>query len=191
MAKKQKSTADELWDIVGSLMALGTLFLIGYVFIKTNSWLLTGVALVVALILSRGVWFIRDFFHNERLKRSGITEIDKMDGDVFEEYLEQLFKAQGYKAIKTKASGDFGADVVIEKDNVRIVIQAKRKKDKVGLDAVQEVVAAKAYYKAQEAWVVTNSEYTPPAKKLAKSIGVKLFDREQLIGMILKVKNKA
>lgn len=188
MARRRKSAKRELADLLGGLLALGLFFLAGYIYVQTESFYLAGVLFVIGLILIGIVAGLADRFRNERLKQSGIADIDKMSGDDFEKYLAQLFKSQGYESIKTKASGDFGADVVIEKDNVRIVIQAKRYKNNIGLKAVQEVVAAKAHYKAQEAWVVTNSNFTPQAKELARSNGVKLFDREQLIRMILKVK---
>jgi restriction system protein len=188
MAKRRKSAKDELMDIFASLLSLGFLFLIGYVYVQTKSFYITGVVFVVVVVLLGILAGLRDRFRNERLLRSGIAQIDKMDGDEFERYLEQFFKAQGYKSIKTKASGDFGADVIIEKNNIRIAIQAKRHGQNVGVKAVQEVVAAKAHYKAHEAWVVTNSEYTEQAVRLAKSNGVKLIDRQQLIDMILKSK---
>ena len=49
-------------------------------------------------------------------------------------------------------TGDFGADL----DNY-IVVQAKRYSKKVGVKAVQEVVAAKAHYGCREGIVVTSN----------------------------------
>ncbi|MED4128507.1 restriction endonuclease [Shouchella miscanthi] len=60
-------------------------------------------------------------------------------------------------------------------------------RNRVGIEAVQQVYASKAYYKAQEAWVITNSYYTLNAKNLAKACGVKLLDRVELQEFINKV----
>jgi restriction system protein len=123
----------------------------------------------------------------ERLKKSGIADIDTMDGIQFEKYLGHLFKSHGYKVQVTQASGDFGADLIIEKESNRIAVQAKRYSSNVGLKAVQETVASKAHYQATEAWVITNSKFTEQAKQLASSNNVKLFSRNDLVEMILKM----
>lgn len=121
--------------------------------------------------------------------RSGIKEIDMMSGYEFEEYLKALFKRLGYKAVVTKKSGDYGADLVL-KGRKRIVVQAKRyrKKNNVGINAVREVYGAKAYYEADEAWVVTNSYYTRQANELARKCNVKLLNRDELQKFIVQVK---
>ncbi|WP_199624637.1 restriction endonuclease [Paenibacillus alkalitolerans] len=87
-----------------------------------------------------------------------------MDGRQFEHYLGILFKNHGYQVNVTKAAGDYGADLVITKDGKKTVVQAKRYSKNVSLKAIQEAVAAKAHYGAVDAWVVTNSQFTEPAK---------------------------
>ncbi|SEA08107.1 restriction endonuclease [Acidovorax soli] len=74
----------------------------------------------------------------------------------------------------TPATGDQGADVVLLVDGIKIVIQAKKYTGVVGNAAVQEVFAAKEYYEADYAMVVTNSRYTQSARTLAGKIGVEL-----------------
>ncbi len=114
--------------------------------------------------------------------------IDKMDGRQFEIYLQVLFRHLGYHPEITKQSGDFGADLIMERDE-KIVVQAKRYgyKNRVSLSAVQEVYGAKAYYRANQAWVVTNSRFTKQAKELAAACDVKLVDREDLQTLIDKI----
>ncbi|QSX23550.1 restriction endonuclease [Priestia megaterium] len=115
------------------------------------------------------------------LLKADMPYIDKMDGRQFEIYLQVLFQHLGYHSEVTKQSGDFGADLVMERDG-KIVVQAKRYgyKNRVSLSAVQEVYGAKAYYRANQAWVVTNSYFTKQAKELAAACDVKLVDREDL-----------
>lgn len=60
----------------------------------------------------------------------------------------------------------------------------------VGLKAVQEVQTAIAHYRAQDAIVGTNSDFTEQAYNLAKSNRVRLINREELIEMVLAMKNK-
>lgn len=165
-------------------MGTGTAFLIlvGLV-VLYNYW---QYILVFALGLA-AIVFTYKYFEKRRLLRSGIKDIDKMDGRDFEEYLGSLFKAHGYKTGVTKASGDYGADLVLTKGSWRIIVQAKRYSAKVGISAVQEIVSAMPIYKANEAWVVTNNSYTLQAQRLAAANGVKLIERSDLIKLINKV----
>ncbi|MBO1627958.1 restriction endonuclease [Bacillus arachidis] len=139
-------------------------------------------------IVKWGIRKVREVRMLKRIAKSGIHYIDKMDGYQFEVYLKALFRELGYRPEVTKQSNDFGADLVLKGKN-RIVIQAKRygMKNRVSLRAVQEIYAAQVYYKAQEAWVVTNSVYTRQAKELAEACHVKLIDRVELQKLINKV----
>ena len=65
-----------------------------------------------------------------------------------------------------------------------MVVQAKRSNDKIGNNAIQEVVASISYYKAQRGMVVTNNEFTPAAVDLAKSNKITLVDRSELDRLI-------
>lgn len=131
---------------------------------------------------------INEKFTLNRMAKYGMDYIDKMDGFQFEVYLKALFQKLGYKPEVTRKTGDYGADLVLKGKN-KIVIQAKRynQKNKVGISAVQEILGAKEYYKANEAWVITNSTFTPQAIKLAESSNVKLLDREALQKFINQV----
>jgi restriction system protein len=122
-----------------------------------------------------------------RLGRSGIQDLDVMDGRTFEKYLEVLFGKLGYRVECTRYVGDYGADLVVWQGGVKTVIQAKRHKKPVGVKAIQEAVAAKGYYGCSEAMVVTNSTYTAPAVQLAQANRVILWDRERLIQALLSV----
>ncbi|KXY86244.1 restriction endonuclease [Bacillus sp. FSL W7-1294] len=139
-------------------------------------------------ILKWSVGKIREIRILKRMAKSGIHYIDKMDGFQFEVYLKALFRELGYRPEVTKRSCDYGVDVILKGKN-RIVIQAKRYgiKNRVGIRAVQEVYAGKAYYKADGAWIVTNSVFTKQAEELAKACQVKLIDRLGLQNLINKV----
>jgi restriction system protein len=148
-------------------------------------------ALVFILLLFVGAAIFFISLKHESFKYSGIEEIDKMDGRTFENYLGSLFKYHGYNVVITQVSGDYGADLIIEKDGRKIVVQAKRYNKNVGIAAIQQVHAAIAFYKANEAWVVTNSGYTEAAHRLAKSNKVRLIGRDELIEMSLQMNKRA
>ncbi len=122
-----------------------------------------------------------------RLRRAGIYDVDQMDGHEFERFLVLLFQRLGYVVEQTRATGDFGADLIIEKHEERALVQAKRSARNVSPKAVQEVVAAKALYKCARAIVVTNQRYTKSAEALAVANNVELWDRNRLVTAILTV----
>lgn len=110
-----------------------------------------------------------------------IYSVDAMDGFKFEEFLVTLFRTIGYDVTETKKTGDQGADLFVERFGKKIVIQAKNYTGTVGNSAVQQALAAKAFYNCDEAMVVTNSYFTKSAKELADSSAVRLIDRNKFM----------
>lgn len=157
----------------------------GLSYLYTKSLLITGIFVGVAFALILGIIIFQNKREAERLRSSGIKEIDAMDGIQFEYYLKQLYLTQGYAVEVTNASGDYGGDLLLKKDGVKFVVQAKRYSKDVGIKAVQEVIGAKSYYSADEAWVVSNSYFTKAARDLADKSDVRLVDRDRLIDSIL------
>ncbi|MCM2674551.1 restriction endonuclease [Shouchella plakortidis] len=181
MSKKNSKLTDEF---IRSLAIL----LIAVIVFSESYRILAIIALVLTLVVPTAYHSIRDVLETKRLQKSGMPQIDQMNGFQFEYYLQALFFGLGYKPSVTKRSYDFGADLILDGKN-RIVIQAKcyGEKNKVGIDAVQQIYAAKTYYKAQEAWVLTNRSFSPSAIKLAECCNVKLLDRMELQHFILKI----
>lgn len=115
-----------------------------------------------------------------------VHELDELGGVEFEEYLAGLFRKQGYEAELTPNTGDYGADLVLSKDDERVAVQAKRYAGSVGVGAVQEALAGMAYYRCHAAWVVTTGTFTPNAFELAKQSNVRLIGRAELGTLIVR-----
>ncbi len=148
-----------------------------------NAGLVSG--LILALAIAVIVAALAFFFSLEKRKRisraylkSTLADLDYATGENFERYLLAFFESQGYRGHLTDKSHDYGADLVLHKDGRTTVVQAKRYRGRVGVAAVQQVVGAKSYYKADDMIVATNAYFTAPAKKLAAANHVTLLDRE-------------
>lgn len=141
------------------------------------------VVIVGTMLIRLGIYL----YKRHRYSKAGIADIDKLNGKEFEEYLEVFFKKLGYQVHRTPYQGDYGADLIIRKDNIKTVVQAKRYTRSVGVKAVQEAAAAKDYYRGDKAMVVTNSYFSQQAKKLASATQVELWDRECLVSRLLTV----
>jgi len=109
-----------------------------------------------------------------------IKDFSSLSGREFENWLESFFEAQGYAVIRTKLVGDQGADLILNRGSDKVVVQAKKYDAPVGNKAIQEVVASKAYYKANNAMVVTSSTFTKSARQLAMVNHVELLSGTEL-----------
>ena len=96
-------------------------------------------------------------------------------GIAFEIWCEEMLKERGWQCESTAKSGDQGADIIARRGPLTIVFQCKDYKSSVGNDAVQQINAAKTFYRADLAAVITNSKYTSSAIQLAENLGVKLM----------------
>jgi len=133
----------------------------------------------------------KSLVEDRRASKQDIDEqldaIDNMKGREFKKILAKLFKQLGYQVISTKASADYGADLVIQKGEIKAVVQAKRKQGSVGIKTVQEVTGAIGYYQANLGLVITNSKFTEPAKNLAASNQIGLVDRDDFKKILKKI----
>ena len=102
------------------------------------------------------------------------------DGLEFEKAAAQSLEEAGFHVEVTPSSGDQGADVIAMRNGLRFAIQCKDYVGQVGNAAVQEVLAAKAFYKTDYAVVCSNAGYTKSAKTLAATSSVLLITPELL-----------
>jgi hypothetical protein len=65
--------------------------------------------------------------------------IDLQSGKRFEQTVAALYSKRGYKTKVTPAGGDYGVDVIAERENEAIAIQAKRYSKPVGVKAIQDL----------------------------------------------------
>ena len=107
--------------------------------------------------------------------------VARMSGVEFERYVGKKLREHGFTDVDyTPVSGDFGVDILAERNGRLYAFQCKRFSGSVGVKAVQEVNTGKAHYNADYAIVVTNSRYTPSAQELAQDSGVYLWNLETL-----------
>ena len=120
-------------------------------------------------------------------KNTLLSDPSNLSGLEFETFLKQLFEILGYTVIKTKSSGDQGADLILKFNSIKTVVQAKRYSGNVSNKAVQEVAAARKHYKCDNAMVVTTGKFTKSAIQLAISNEVELWDSEKLSRKISQI----
>lgn len=124
----------------------------------------------------------------EAILQTNINQVDGLTPYEFEEWVARFLRIAGYKAHATKKSGDYGVDVLAEKDNISIAIQVKKFTKPVGIKAIQEVISGMDYYNCYEGWVITTAPYfTQAAKNLAKARNIKLYNKNDLTILLYKL----
>ena len=118
-------------------------------------------------------------------KRYAPSEVDEMEGHDFEYFCADLLEKSGFLAVEvTKGSGDYGADILAEKDGITYAIQCKCYHSPIGVKAVQEAYAGRDYYDCMVGAVLTNQYFTSPAVEAAKKLKILLWDRGYLERMM-------
>jgi restriction system protein len=124
----------------------------------------------------------------ERFLKTGRKQplLDRMTGTEFVNFLADFFDNKGYHVRKNPPTHDFGADLIVDRFEETIAVQAKCRKQTVGIPAVQEVHGARDYYRTRRAMVISVGGFTKSAVKLANRLGVELWDRKRLLDEIKK-----
>lgn len=171
------------------ILPLGIIItLFGYMDEYTTDFLYFGYSLIVVSIVSLIIYIARIIQNKSREKKlqeailnSNISQIDKLNPYDFEEWVARLMRLLGHNAKTTKKSGDYGLDVIAEKDYKKIGIQVKKFNQPVGIKAVQEVLSGITYYDCSEGWVITSANsFTNAAINLANKNNIRLFTRNDL-----------
>jgi hypothetical protein len=105
----------------------------------------------------------------------------------FEEYVADVWRAQGYSCKLTKGSGDGGIDIIAQQGSKRELIQVKRYSDQnVGIETVQRTAGLLVDdgFNASSVSIVTSSGFTGDAKRRAKRINdLEIVDGRQLVSL--------
>lgn len=112
--------------------------------------------------------------------RAGMTAIDGMSGVEFEGYVAARLRRAGWQVRFTPAVGDYGVDLIAEKDGQSVAIQCKRHGKSVGVAAVQQVVSGALHHGCTRSLVVSNQEFTTAARQLAYTHRCQLIGRRAL-----------
>ena len=100
------------------------------------------------------------------------------NGKKYERKVARWMRWHGFLFVRVIGkAGDFGADIIARDLLLRkTIVQCKSYSGKVGVAAVQQAIAAKAYYRASRAIVATNSRFTSAARKMADKCRVRLWE---------------
>lgn len=143
------------------------------------------VLLIILLILIFGMIGVLVAKNTQNIKKPEEPQMDELPGRDFEFFCAELLENRGFIDVNvTKGSGDYGVDILAEKEGITFAIQCKRYSAPVGVKAIQEAYAGRDYYDCMVGAVLTNQYFTGPAVEAAKKLKILLWDRGYLDEMI-------
>jgi restriction system protein len=177
--RSRRRSADTEVLLLATFLLCGAFKPIASLFIAV---LCAGIILLAAalLVYSYRMWTRT----TNRSRLATLTDVDVIGGLKFEAYVADLLRRHGYQKVSLTERLDFGVDIIAERNGERWGIQTKRYTGRVGEYAVKQVVTGLKYYHCTRAMVITNSNYTSRAEKLAESNGCVLVDRAKLARLI-------
>jgi len=123
-----------------------------------------------------------DYEKDLELLRFKLDNVESNDD--FKNYLQDIFSKLGYAVTQKKDSDDVGADLILEKNGLKYIVQAKYGSEDVGNEAIQSIHTAKDTHKADIAAVVTNNKFTKQAMEDAFLGSISLVDADKLQSLL-------
>ena len=115
-------------------------------------------------------------------------EFKHLNPENFEKFIAFIFQSMGYTTQVTQYTGDYGADVIAEKEGEKLAVQVKKYKkgNDVSNDEVRKAIGSMPHFKATGAVLITTSDYTLQAREQAKNAPIELINGDQLDALIYK-----
>ncbi len=132
-----------------------------------------------------------------RLERNRITKLSlnnievlrKISPRKFESYIKTLFEDNGYIVRQTRYTGDGGKDIIMKKDNVKVIVECKRysQSNKVSRPEIQKFHSAILDERAKFGYFVTTSDFTQGCKdyQFVRNEKIRLIGEFELSKLII------
>lgn len=125
---------------------------------------------------------VKSFYHwnNKKSKDYWL----KLSGTAFEYDLAELYNLIGYKANLTKASGDKGVDIILEKDYELTIVQCKAHKSKISPQVAKKLFESMNYFGVDKGVLASVSGFTPGVYEYINGKNITLVDINNILKMI-------
>jgi HJR/Mrr/RecB family endonuclease len=100
-------------------------------------------------------------------RRQNAEHWSTMDEYVFEDEIAELYRKVGYKATRTKGSGDGGFDVLLERSSLITLVECKRHRKPVGPSVIRQLFGVMSMEGAAAGIVVCTGGFSKKAREFA------------------------
>lgn len=92
-----------------------------------------------------------------------------LDGREFEQEVAKIFRQNGYKTNVTKASGDGGVDIILQKDSKTSIVQCKHHKRPIHPEPIRALWGCKDDFGADEVILIASSGITKAGRDFVRN----------------------
>jgi hypothetical protein len=103
----------------------------------------------------------------------------------FENLIANAYRLQGYQTTLTKDGADGGIDLVLSRQDERILVQCKHWRSfQVGAPVVRELLGLVVAHRATQGIVVTSGRFSQEAMAFAREQGIQLLDGTETMQLV-------
>lgn len=115
-----------------------------------------------------------------------IDDLRRMSWQEFERYAALVFERGGWQVTITGGGGaDNGVDLILRRGpRVKVIVQCKHYKSRVGVGVLREAVGVAYHYKAKGVYVVALKGFTKSAIEYADGKPIKLVDGAAMLSFM-------
>lgn len=144
------------------------------------SW---GLPLLTLVLVLAWWWAIRE---QRRMLAAdkNLSQLRALSPAQFEEWVEARFRQQGWTTKLTGQQSDHGVDIIVRRGDNAAVVQCKKfHRSPVGEPTIRDLYGAMHDFKAQEAFIVTTSSLTKPARRWMDGKPITAWDGDYLVNL--------
>lgn len=126
--------------------------------------------------------------HIEKVNINTMNKIETMQGRKFLTWVQSALKSLYKVEVEFKSDSNLGSYLIMSKSKKHgtVAICCKRQQEKVAPSQIKRLKDIQIKENTDEAWIITNNEFTHNAIVLADSLNIKLISNEQLKHIINK-----
>ena len=111
----------------------------------------------------------------------------RLSGIEFERQIAELYKSFGYKVELTPITSDGGVDLIMNKDERRIIVQCKAHRKNIPIGVARELVASMQDFRAHEGIIVCLEGATKPVLNYIKDKSISVINMNNILEMSRRV----
>lgn len=122
--------------------------------------------------------------HAQRVDRK-LAQLGSLSPEGFEEFVAELFEALGFDVDRVGGTGDEGADLRVEREELRGVVQCKyQSHGVVGSPVLQKFLGTIHHTRSHKGFFVTTGTFTLAAERFVAEHPIELIDGPRLVELV-------
>lgn len=130
------------------------------------------------------------YAHLQKINEQTLQKINDMSGQKFLKWIQKAMSDILEIEIELRQAKNNSYYLFAhDKTNKTFILQAKRRNDKINSTMIKELKEIQGYEDADEAYIITNNEYTTQALELAKATNVHLLSNDDIVKIVHQFNN--